>query len=314
MASAVIAGVRRLVPAVHEGEGVAFSWPVALLSTAWLAGLTYAWYDARGAAWTATPLVPALFAGGAALFFLLVWIFRGRAPWQLRRETVVVAVTAIALLAVLWLWGREGTFRRWAADRPFDGQLAPLYPFFYFVASCVLWRSVLPLAIGRTMGRPSSDYGWRFRGTFDLWWVYLLAVLAVVPFVVWASTQASFLARYPLCNPIIRDESLAWGHFIAYQLSYGLVFASGESFWRGYMLFGLARELGYLSLFFMVGPYVISHFGKPMPETFGAIATGLFLGYLALRHRSFWLGVAAHWSIALMMDVFALLRRGVTLT
>lgn len=306
--------VRRLLPDVREPDGIPFSWPVAALSIAWLGGVTYAWYHSRGAAWSTPAMVPAVFGSGAVVFFLLLWIFRGRAPWRLRRETVVVAVTSVALLAVLWTWGREGTFRRWFQGHVFEGELAPLYPFFYFVASCVLWRSVVPLAVGRGLGRRSADYGWRFRGTFDLWWVYVLAVLAVVPFVVWASTQASFLARYPLCNPIIRDNALAWGHFLVYQLSYGFVFASGESFWRGYMLFGLSRELGYLSLFFMVGPYVVSHYGKPMPETFGAIATGLFLGYLALRHRSFWLGVAAHWSIALMMDVFAVLRRGVVLS
>jgi hypothetical protein len=37
------------------------------------------------------------------------------------------------------------------------------------------------------------------------------------------------------------------------------------------------------------------------------------LGYLALRHRSFWLGAATHWAVAITMDVMALWARGVAI-
>ncbi len=61
----------------------------------------------------------------------------------------------------------------------------------------------------------------------------------------------------------------------------------------------------------MLIPYVLIHYGKPLPETLGAAAAGLTLGYLALRHRSFWLGVAVHWAVALAMDLSAMARRGI---
>ena len=35
------------------------------------------------------------------------------------------------------------------------------------------------------------------------------------------------------------------------------------------------------------------------------------MGYLALRHRNFWLGVAVHWSVALSMDLLAIRARGI---
>jgi membrane protease YdiL (CAAX protease family) len=63
----------------------------------------------------------------------------------------------------------------------------------------------------------------------------------------------------------------------------------------------------------MIIPYVTAHFGKPLPETLGAIVTGLVLGTLALRHRSFWLGVAAHYGVALTMDLSAMVRQGIKL-
>jgi hypothetical protein len=37
------------------------------------------------------------------------------------------------------------------------------------------------------------------------------------------------------------------------------------------------------------------------------------LGTLALRHRSFWLGVAAHYGVALTMDLSAMVRQGIKL-
>ena len=302
------------VPDAPFDAPVRFSIGVAVISVVYLVAATALWYGAQGTQWGSPALVPPIFAGGAVVFFGAVWALRGVAPWRMRRETLVVASTALLYLAALWMFGREGNFRRWFAGHEWESQLAPLYPFFYFSASCVVARSVLPVITGLFLGRRPADYGWRFHGTFKLAWVYLAAVIVVVPFVFYAATLPSFLHRYPLGSPIIKGNEMAVEHFVIYQLAYAFVFISGESFWRGYILFGLSRELGYLALFFMVGPYVVTHYGKPMPETFGAIATGLFLGYLALQHRSFWLGVAAHWSIAMLMDVLAILRRGVVFT
>ena len=142
----------------------------------------------------------------------------------------------------------------------------------------------------------------------------MLALLAGVTAAVVASRAPSFLSAYPRCRDVISDGKLAASAFAVYQVAYGMVFVSGEAFWRGYILFGLERQLGRNALFFMIIPYVVGHFGKPPLETFGAVVAGLLLGYLALRHRSFWLGVVVHWGVAIAMDIAALVRSGVTLT
>ena len=49
------------------------------------------------------------------------------------------------------------------------------------------------------------------------------------------------------------------------------------------------------------------HYPKPMGESIGAILAGLALGYLALKNRSVWGGAALHWSVALTMDLAAIL-------
>ena len=55
----------------------------------------------------------------------------------------------------------------------------------------------------------------------------------------------------------------------------------------------------------MMVPYCMIHYGKPMPETFGAIGAGLILGTVAMRTRSIWGGVLIHVGVAWTMDLFA---------
>jgi membrane protease YdiL (CAAX protease family) len=48
------------------------------------------------------------------------------------------------------------------------------------------------------------------------------------------------------------------------------------------------------------------HYGKPLPETLGAIGAGVILGTLAMRTRSIWGGVLIHIGVAITMDMLAL--------
>jgi membrane protease YdiL (CAAX protease family) len=52
------------------------------------------------------------------------------------------------------------------------------------------------------------------------------------------------------------------------------------------------------------------HFGKPFPETLGAIFAGIFLGTLAFRTGSIWIGFFIHESVAFTMDIVSLLHTG----
>lgn len=63
-------------------------------------------------------------------------------------------------------------------------------------------------------------------------------------------------------------------------------------------------------MWIMCVPYLMIHFPKLWPEALGAILFGFFLGILALRSRSIWGGVMVHVTIALTMDLAALLRKG----
>jgi membrane protease YdiL (CAAX protease family) len=126
-----------------------------------------------------------------------------------------------------------------------------------------------------------------------------------------ANTQAAFQAKYPLSRGIISSDGsipLLW--FLIYEILYFLIFLSGETFWRGYLTFGTERDLGIYGIMLMCVPYTMAHFGKPLPEALGAIAAGVTLGWLALKHRSVWIGVGLHYAVALSMDLMSMRING----
>lgn len=242
-----------------------------------------------------------------------------------RRELFVLGGGA-ALFLVFWYVGRMDSWSRWwaplAGDPRGGGPMAPLYGFFYFSGSAFVFRTLLPFGLAFLLFRlRPSDLGLFAPGNPHppsvrrIWPVYLLLYVAVLPFVLHAAGTAPFLAKYPMCRAMIGPGGeIDAFHFFLYEAAYLLIFVSGESFWRGFLLFGLERSLGLWSLVFMIVPYVTGHFGKPLPETLGALAAGTILAWLALKHRSVWLGVALHYAVALTMDLLAIAAAGYRFT
>ena len=123
-----------------------------------------------------------------------------------------------------------------------------------------------------------------------------------------ASTNANFLHTYPFYR-VDPGEPL-WPAFWIWEALYILQFIALEFFFRGFLLHGLRRRMGFYAVFAMMVPYVLIHFGKPMLETLVAIIAGVVLGALSLKNRSVWLGAAIHVAVALSMDTLALWRTG----
>jgi membrane protease YdiL (CAAX protease family) len=220
---------------------------------------------------------------------------------------------------LFWYFGRSDGYRDFFGHPPVDHDTFwPIVPFIYFASMATVLRLVLPFAFARIFqGRRLAELGlplgrsMRIDPHRGIGWVYLGLALCIAPFVIHASTTAVFQQKYPLARDLIDPDGGVWiGHLIVYQFFYLLVFVSGESFWRGYLTFGLEKDFGLYALPIMVVPYVTAHFGKPFSETMGAIAAGMVLGFLALRHRSVWWGIALHFGVALAMDLLAMAAQG----
>jgi membrane protease YdiL (CAAX protease family) len=180
----------------------------------------------------------------------------------------------------------------------------------------VLWRVMsfflLPmLVIGLLPGERFREYGLSTKGVFEHLWIYglLFAVVFAAVFVV--SFTPVFKYHYPF--PWARyapPGGVPGRQLLVWELMYAAQFFALEFFFRGFMLHSLKRSMGAYAIFAMLVPYTMIHFGKPLPETLGAFAAGLILGTLALATRSIWCGVLIHVSVALSMDVTALIQKG----
>lgn len=152
-------------------------------------------------------------------------------------------------------------------------------------------------------------YGFRKDGVD--WKPYLIMLAIMVPLVVGASFSESFLQEYPTYKrargPEFSafygiSESLA---FIIHEIDYAWSFITVEVFFRGFLIFALARYLGDEVVLPMVATYCFLHFGKPLGETISSIFGGYILGIVALRTNNIWGGVMVHMGIAVLMDVCA---------
>jgi membrane protease YdiL (CAAX protease family) len=260
---------------------------------------------------------------------LVIGVFHGFAALAraITRRSVFIVSLAFAVLCIFWYTGRSDSFHRYFSDFKADpGSVLVIAPFMWFAANATFWRLVVPFAAARlTLGLPPTAMGLPVgKAPVDpalppaarrsLPWLYLLLFLGVLPFVVLVADTPNFLAKYPLSRDMVdADGTIPWSHLLAFEIFYLFIFISGESFWRGFLTFGLERDLGLYALPVMIVPYVTSHFGKPFAETLGAIAAGFVLGFLALKHRSVWYGIALHYGIALSMDLLAIHHHGYTL-
>jgi len=233
------------------------------------------------------------------------------APPPLDAKTTTVFVVSAVLLTLFYYYGRSDFYRRklvavfdphWpAAWADFIG----LTPYVWWATTSLVLRVAVPVAVIVLLFRePLSAWGFRLRGQLRHGPAYLGLYVAMLPFLYWASLRPSFQSQYPFYGPAREG---GW-QFVTYELLYLPQFIGVEVFFRGFMLFGLARKLGYHAVFVSVIPYVMIHFNKPIAETLGAVIAGTVLGVLALRSGSFVWGVALHCAIAVTMDLMAIYR------
>ncbi len=190
-----------------------------------------------------------------------------------------------------------------------EGDHSLFWRLVYWVCHTLIFYFVIPcLAVKYILKEKLSDYGLKWKGMFSAGKVYFAALLFILPFVVWVSYSPHFQVTYPFFVPTNKSDMIPY--FLCWELMYVLQFFALEFFFRGFMVQGLKPQFGAYSVFVMVIPYCMIHFGKPMPEGVGSIFAGVFLGLMSYRTGSVWLGAMLHVAVALSMDFLSLWHKG----
>lgn len=179
----------------------------------------------------------------------------------------------------------------------------------YWVSMLVLFYFILPAIVVKFIFKENlADYGLKWKGALKDYHLYIIMLLVMIPLVVYFSGTKVFQAKYPFLD-VIPGQSL-FPDFWKWELLYCVQFFALEFFFRGFMLHGLKKRMGFYSVFIMTIPYCMIHFGKPLQETLAAIVAGIVLGCLSLKSRSIFLGCLIHMSVGLGMDFAALWQKG----
>jgi membrane protease YdiL (CAAX protease family) len=185
-----------------------------------------------------------------------------------------------------------------------------LYELLWWASILFAFYFIVPTLVIKLIFKQNlSAYGLKIKGAFSDKKIYFLMLLVMIPIVIGVSFTHSFQSKYPFYK-VSANENL-FGNFLIWELAYFIQFFALEFFFRGFMVHATKKTFGFYSVFVMMIPYCMIHFGKPMPETIAAIIAGIVLGVLSLKSKSIWLGVAIHYSVAITMDIAALWQKGI---
>ncbi|MSP26659.1 MAG: CPBP family intramembrane metalloprotease [Myxococcales bacterium] len=185
---------------------------------------------------------------------------------------------------------------------------AELYGYGWWSFTRVVGYTIFPLALWKLLFPKDSllDMGLRTKGLTEHAWIYGACLAVVVPLVFLVSRSPEFASYYPF----YKSASRSWLDFAIWEVLYIAQFFALELFFRGFMLSPLRKNLGSGAIFAMCVPYVMIHYGKPYLESSVAFVAGVALGSLAMRTRSVYWGFFVHVTVALFMDVLALVAGG----
>jgi membrane protease YdiL (CAAX protease family) len=215
------------------------------------------------------------------------------------------ATWLVALLRSVGLEGLAGRLRSAVTTSP---SAAGNDLTFWAVVQIVSYVVPAGLVIRFVLHERLRDHGVRFAGIGRFAGPYVALYAFALPALVLVSATDEFQRRYPFL-PV--GSATPVRPLLVWWLCYALQFCALEFFFRGFLVHGLAPRLGVLSVFVMVVPYNMLHYGKPALEALAAIVGGVVLGLLALRTRSIWWGAALHIAVAGTMDLLSLWRRDV---
>lgn len=229
-----------------------------------------------------------------------------------RQATIILVTSAVCLIGAKYLdMGKNNPILTWymANSQSIAGP-DRLQRMVYWSLNNFLWLFLIPFIVATWVLRLKPAYGgFAPQGFMYGFKIYAVLFAIMLPVLVGVSYIDSFKTYYPFLRP--QPGGFSWQRLWVWECFYALQFLAVEYFFRGFMVHGLKKSLGILSLGVMIIPYGMIHIGKPLPEALGSIIAGYILGYLSYKGGNVLPGVLLHTAIAVCMDLLALWQQGV---
>jgi membrane protease YdiL (CAAX protease family) len=218
-----------------------------------------------------------------------------------KKPTIILLLSPFVLVTLKYFGTRSFYLSQFSSSFVFFGEPQLTAELYEFLCSFFLLGIVPFFVITFLFKEPISSYGlqlgdWRFG---------LKAFLVLAPIMVAAtfpsSKQPEFLAQYPLFKGAGASPQM----FVAHAASYLIFYIGWETYFRGFMQFGLRGALGdWNAILVQTLVSCIVHIGKPGGEIYGSIIAGLAWGIVAFRARSIFVVILLHWLLGVSLDFF----------
>ncbi len=177
----------------------------------------------------------------------------------------------------------------------------PQNQYYYFLSSFII-LGIIPILIS-TLGfkMKLTDIGLGIGDFKKVIFFMLIGMPIIILLAYLSSKNPAFKAEYPLHRAFLAGQN----KLLVYLLIYGLYYIGWETFFRGFMLWGLREHFGdTASILIQTIPSCLMHIGKPDVEVFASIVAGLVFGWVVLRCRSIWPVFICHWGLGVFLDIF----------
>ncbi|ACJ16091.1 membrane-associated metalloprotease [Thermococcus onnurineus NA1] len=188
---------------------------------------------------------------------------------------------ALSLVFILLVWGRGDNVFGWAA-----------YNAAFYV--------VLPLAVGYLLGFKPRELGFQLGNREGYKWFAVLFLLSI-PISLYGTRVPEMKNYYPIF------AYSNWIDFLLKELAVGAIMFAHEAFYRGILLFPLAKKNEWLAILAQDVPYTLVHIGKPGIEILYAFFAGIVFAKMDLKGKSFLPSFLLHWFGSVLFDVMCIL-------
>ena len=220
-------------------------------------------------------------------------------------KVIVIFLSVAVLQTISWYYASRNFFRMNVFPIYQNDPNVYLFEYLYWFVSDFITLFIFSILIIKFIIKEDlRDYGLQL-GDYKAGLVFSIIFLGVMIFLVcFISATPDFASKYPH----LQSTKNSWKDFYIYESGMLLYMIGWEFMWRGFMIFGLKEKFGHYSVLIQMIPFVILHNGKPVPETFGAIAGGIALGMLAFRTKSIYYCIITHMGVMFSIDLISTLR------